>query len=123
VQDALGVAPTHTQIRTFASRIFIAGGSASGVGKHWLESFLRCNPYIRTLQTQRIDTACVNRATVEVIQVWFPLFNLPAIAKVIQADRWNINETGFIQGIRANGLIFDMAEKRKTFKKDPGRRE
>src|SRR6266566_4446220 len=47
VQDALGVAPTHAQIRTFASRILLAGGSTAGVGKHWLESFLRRNPRIR----------------------------------------------------------------------------
>src|SRR6266566_7124236 len=47
MQDALGVAPTHTQIRTFASRILLAGGSTAGVGKHWLESFLRRNPRIR----------------------------------------------------------------------------
>ena len=123
IQDALGVAPTHAQIRTFASRILIAGGSAFGVGKHWLEGFLRRNPRIRTLQTQRIDTARVNGATIEVIQAWFPLFNLPAIAKVIQVDRWNMDETGLIQGMGANGLVLGMAEKRKTFKKDPGRHE
>ncbi len=67
MQDALGVAPMYAQIRIFASRIFIAGGSVSSVKKHWLESFLRRNPYIRTLQIQRIDTVRVNGATVEVI--------------------------------------------------------
>src|SRR6266566_7635148 len=34
-----------------------------------------------------------------------------------------MDETGLIQGIRAHGLIFGIAKKRKTFKKDPGRRE
>ncbi len=34
-----------------------------------------------------------------------------------------MDETGFIQGMGANGLIFDMAEKHKTFRKDPGRYE
>ncbi len=83
MQNVLGVAPTHIQIRTFVSRVLLAGGSAIGVGKHWLESFLRRNPYIRTLQTYCIDTARINGATIEAIQVWFPLFNLPAIEKVI----------------------------------------
>jgi hypothetical protein len=87
VQDALGVAPTHAQIRTFASRILKAGGSTAGVGKHWLTGFLRRNPRIATLPTRRINSARVNGATVKVIQAWFPLFNLPAIQKVIQADR------------------------------------
>ena len=41
----------------------------------------------------------------------------------MQTDRWNIDETGLMQGIGANGLVFGMVEKRKTFKKDPGRYE
>src|SRR6266566_5652136 len=123
IQDVLGLVPTHIQIRTFASRILLAGGSTAGVGKHWLEGFLRCNPSVRTLQTRRIDAARINRATTEAIQAWFPLFDLPAIKKVIQADRWNIDETGLMQGMGANGLVLGMAEKRKTFTKDPGRRE
>jgi len=70
-----------------------------------------------------MDAARVNGATTEVMQAWFPLFDLPAIKKVIQADRWNIDETGLMQDIGANGLVLGMAKKRKTFKKDPGRRE
>src|SRR6266566_7179452 len=123
IQDAFGFRPTHTQIRTFASRILLVGGSIAGVGKHWLEGFLRYNPHVRTLQTRRMDAARINGATTEVIQTWFTLFDLPAIKKVMQADRWNIDETGLMQGIGANGLVFGMAEKRKTFKKDLGRRE
>jgi len=49
IQDTLGLAPTHAQIRTFASRILLAGGSTTGVGKHWLEGFLRRNPRVKTL--------------------------------------------------------------------------
>src|SRR6266699_2818066 len=77
VQDALGLGPTHAQIRTFASRILLAGGSTAGVGKHWLKGFLRYNPSVRTLQTRCIDIACVNGAIIEVIQVWFPFLDLP----------------------------------------------
>src|SRR6266699_5614856 len=35
IQDTLGLAPTHVQIRIFASRILLAGSSATGMGKHW----------------------------------------------------------------------------------------
>ena len=34
-----------------------------------------------------------------------------------------MDETGLMQGMGANGLVLGMVEKRKTFKKDPGRRE
>src|SRR6266699_1197322 len=57
IQDALGLGPTHAQIRIFANRILLAGSSTAGVGKHWLEGFLRCNPSVRTLQTRRMDAA------------------------------------------------------------------
>src|SRR6266699_5641784 len=87
IQDALSLGPIHAQIRTFANRILLAGGSTVGVGKHWLEGFLRCNPSVRTLQTRCIDTVRVNGAITEAIQAWFPLFDLPAIKKVMQADR------------------------------------
>ncbi len=49
IQDVLGVTSIYTQIRTFASRILLAGGSISNVGKHWLENFLHRNLYIKTL--------------------------------------------------------------------------
>ena len=49
IQDVLGFTPTYTQIRIFASRILLAGGSTAGIGKHWLERFLRCNLYVKTL--------------------------------------------------------------------------
>ena len=67
IQDVLGLAPTHTQIRTFANRILLAGGSTAGIGKHWLERFLRRNPSVRTLQTRYMDAVCVNGATIEAI--------------------------------------------------------
>ena len=41
----------------------------------------------------------------------------------MQADRWNMDETSLIQGMGADGLVFGMVEKRKTFKKDSGQRE
>src|SRR6266699_5239973 len=81
IQDALGLGPTHAQIRIFASRILLAGGSTAGVGKHWLEGFLRCNPSVRTFQTRRIDAARINRAITKLIQAWFPLFYLPVFKK------------------------------------------
>jgi len=68
IQDALGLGPTHVQIRTFANQILLAGGSIAGVGKHWLKGFLRYNLSVKTLQTRRIDAVCINGATTEVIQ-------------------------------------------------------
>ena len=48
IQDIFGLAPRYVQIRMFASRILLAGGSPIGVGKNWLKGFLCRNPYVRT---------------------------------------------------------------------------
>ena len=34
IQDALGLGPTHAQIRTFANRILLTGGSTTDIKKH-----------------------------------------------------------------------------------------
>src|SRR6266566_5566336 len=60
IQDVLSLAPTHTQIRTFANRILLTGSSTADIGKHWLEGFLRRNPSVRTFQTRCIDTVRIN---------------------------------------------------------------
>src|SRR6266699_4333743 len=67
IQDALGLGPTYAQIRTFASRILLTGSSTTGVGKHWLERFLRRNPSVRTFQIRHIDAVRINGAITEVI--------------------------------------------------------
>ena len=36
-QAALGLPPTHFQLRTFASRILVTGGDLQPLGKHWIE--------------------------------------------------------------------------------------
>jgi len=48
-QVALGVPPTHGQIREFASRVLEAQGAPrTAVGKGWITRFLRRNPVLRT---------------------------------------------------------------------------
>ena len=48
--------------------------------------------------------------------------HLPAIKKVFQADRWNMDETGIMEGLGINGLVVGLAEKKVVIKKDDGRR-
>ncbi|RYP20312.1 hypothetical protein DL765_002875 [Monosporascus sp. GIB2] len=36
---------------------------------------------------------------------WLQYLDLPAIKKAMQADRWNMDETGLMQGMGPNGLI------------------
>ncbi|KAJ6436498.1 endo-beta-1,3-glucanase [Purpureocillium lavendulum] len=48
LQDALGLPPTHSQIKQFAQRMLAVKGDHVPLGKHWMQAFLRRNPAIRT---------------------------------------------------------------------------
>lgn len=50
-QDALGIPPTHQQVKEFAERVIKAGGDDEiPLGKAWIEGFLRRNPKARTVR-------------------------------------------------------------------------
>src|SRR5947209_14329215 len=55
-QAALGVPPSHAQIREFASRILQAqGATRTTLGKSWMTRFLRRNSVIRTQRGLKMD--------------------------------------------------------------------
>ncbi|KAM4067714.1 Tc5 transposase DNA-binding domain-containing protein [Hirsutella rhossiliensis] len=39
IQDALGLPPTHSQIRQFAQRMLAVKGDHTPLGKHWMQAF------------------------------------------------------------------------------------
>lgn len=55
VQNALGLPPTHQQIKEFAERVVKAGGDNIPLGKGWIEGFLRRNPQARTVRNKPIS--------------------------------------------------------------------
>jgi hypothetical protein len=79
VQDALGVAPTHQQVKEFARRILEASGDTRPVGKHWISAFLARNPEIKSMRGKAFDSALLNGASTDVIKAVFTIFNLPKI--------------------------------------------
>lgn len=68
VQESLGLAPTHGQIRAFAGRILHNRGDAAPLGKKWMAGLIRRNPILRTKKQLRIESTRVNGATTEVIK-------------------------------------------------------
>ncbi|KAM4055463.1 DDE superfamily endonuclease [Hirsutella rhossiliensis] len=65
IQDALGLPPTHSQIRQFAQRMLAVKGDHTPLGKHWMQAFLRRNPAVRTQKCHHRDSARVNGASTE----------------------------------------------------------
>ena len=119
-QEALGLGPTHRQIKAFAGRILWARGDAVPLGKRWMTGFLRRNPILRTKKQLHIDSARVNSATTEIIKKWWPKLAIPAIKAIKPDNRYNMDEAGIMEGMGDNGLVVGSVHKRFIQKKHPG---
>lgn len=122
-QVALGVPPTHAQIRAFASRVLQAqGATRTTVGKGWMTRFLRRNPILRTQRARKIDSVRINGATDSIIRSWWPRLNIPAIKDIPPAHRYNFDEVGIMEGQGINGLVVGSSQTRAVQRKVHGSR-
>jgi hypothetical protein len=119
-QEDLGSPLIHGQIRQFADRLLVIKGDTQKLGKRWMKGFLRRNPILRTKRARNIDSVRVNRATTQVIKDWLQRLNTPAISSIKPENRWNIDESGMIEGLGANGLVVGSSDRRSIQKKQPG---
>ena len=87
-----------------------------------MEAFLRRNPILKTKRSRNIDSQRVNGATVPIIKSWFPLLSIPEIQAIKPEHRYNMDESGIMEGFGANGLVVGSTEKRNIQKKHPGSR-
>ncbi|KAF4921140.1 Jerky protein-like protein-like [Colletotrichum fructicola] len=119
VQADLGLAPTHSQLREFAQRILRAMGDTQPLGKRWVDGFKR---RIKVQRSRSIDSRRVNGASTEVIRDWFKYLAMPRIQAIKPANRYNMDETGILEGKGDNGLVLGRAETKSVRKKQPGSR-
>jgi DDE superfamily endonuclease/Tc5 transposase DNA-binding domain/helix-turn-helix, Psq domain len=122
VQTNLGLPPTHQTVKEFATRIIKAGGDDQPLGKHWIEGFLRRNPEVRTVRGKPIDSCRLNGATINVIKGFFQFQDHPDVKDIPGEHRYNMDETGILEGRGSNGLVLGHAEKKAIMKKQPGSR-
>ena len=96
-QAALGLTPTHAQLKEFAGRILQAKGDHQPIGKQWIEAFLRRNLVLKVQRAKSIDSKRVNGATTDVIREWFKRLQIPVIQRIKMANRWNMDEAGLLR--------------------------
>ncbi|KAK8121468.1 transposase [Apiospora kogelbergensis] len=122
-QEALGLAPTHAQIKELAERVLALKGDHTPLGKNWIAAFFRRNPILRTKRQRRIDSQRINGASTEVIRSWFPKLRIPAIQAIKPENRYNMDEHGIMEGQGGNGLVVGSAAIRAIHQKQPGEQE
>lgn len=54
IQDGLGLAPTHVEIRDFVIRVLRRNGDRLPLGKTWMEGFFKRNPSARSHRSQAL---------------------------------------------------------------------
>jgi hypothetical protein len=122
VQDDLGFPPSHAQVIDFAGRIAKRNGYTEPIGTHWIEAFLRRNPEVKTIKGQKLDSERFNGATTENIQAFFEYLDVPVVKAIKPEHRYNMDETGIMEGLGYNGLVLGRAEKNRTVIQNPGSR-
>ncbi|KAK6225151.1 transposase [Colletotrichum tabaci] len=122
IQHALGLPPSHQQVKEFAGRILHAMGDTQPVGRGWIQAFIRRNPSVKVQRSRSIDSRRVNGASTEVIRDWFKHLAIPEIISIKPANRYNMDETGILEGQGSNGLVLGMSETKSVRKKQPGSR-
>ena len=122
VQADLGLPPTHQQLKDFAKRILEVHGDVEPLGKNWVQSFIKRNPSVRVHKSRAIDSQRVNGATTNIIRPWFRHLAIPEIMAIKPTNRYNMDETGILEGRGSNGLVLGSSEARSIRKKQPGSR-
>ncbi|KAK1854692.1 putative transposase [Colletotrichum chrysophilum] len=75
----------------------------------WVDGFMRRNPSIKVQRSRSIDSRRVNGASTEVIRDWFKYLAMPRITAIKPANRYNMDETGILEGKGDNGLVLGRA--------------
>ena len=87
-----------------------------------MSRFLARNPILKTKKQIYVDSVRVNCACSEVIRPWFQKLEIPAIKAIPASQRWNMDETGIMEGYGLNEFVVGHAGKRKVQGKQPGSR-
>ncbi|OAA34223.1 transposase [Beauveria brongniartii RCEF 3172] len=122
IQDAIGNAPTHDQVRKIASRLCHLNGDNYDLGKSWLQGFLNHNSEIKTLRGKRLDFERLNGASTYSIQNFFKLLTIKQINEILPQNRYNMDETGLAIGLRENGLVLGSSQKRIALRRQSDQR-
>ena len=121
IQGILGCPPTHATIRFIASRVLANDGDPRPLGRNWMEGFLRRNPSVRTMKGKSIESARLSNANAETIQDFLKRLKEPTIAAIPPQHRYNMDESGIMEGLGINGLVVGASELRQAYIKESKR--
>jgi hypothetical protein len=122
--DSRGFPPRLRAVEEMANRL-LADRDASPVGKRWAHNFVRRHEEVKTRFFRKYDYQRAKCEDPTVIRNWFRLVaNTIAKYGIRSDDIWNFDETGFLMGMIASGMVVTGTERRGRPKSvQPGSRE
>jgi hypothetical protein len=110
IQDALNQPPSHRQVRLAAQRMLLVSGSETKLGSTWITSFIRRNPRIKPKKGTRLEKSRAEAITPNKLMKMYAIFEEPAIKAIRAQNRWNVDETGIMDGQNRPGYFLGRAE-------------
>lgn len=122
--DSRGFPPRLRSVKAMADQL-LADRDAPPVGTNWASNFVRRHPDLKTRFFRKYDYQRAKCEDPTIIRNWFMLVaNIIAKYGIRSEDIYNFDETGFLMGMIASGMVVTGSERRlKPKSVQPGNRE
>ena len=123
-RDSRGFSPRLADVEDMANYLLETRGGKR-VGKCWAQRFVARRLELKTRFNRVYDFQRALCEDPELIGAWFRLVeNMRAKYSVVDADFYNLDETGFMMGVICSGMVVTRADQRSKSKAvQPGNRE
>ncbi|KAJ0130875.1 Uncharacterized protein HZ326_26030 [Fusarium oxysporum f. sp. albedinis] len=118
-QEALGYAPSHSQVRATVTALLRQQGKKRHIGVHWLARFMKLHPLIETKIGKRQEASKFNSFTPTAVNWHFDIRE-SEYGWIKPENTVNVDEGGIMVGFGLDSLVIGSSDpKRKAFLKGP----
>ncbi|SCO92624.1 uncharacterized protein FRV6_16752 [Fusarium oxysporum] len=116
-QEALGYAPSHSQVRATVAALLRQQGRERHIGVHWLARFIKRHPDIKTKVGKRQEAARFNSFTPMAVN-WYFGIRESEYGWIKRENTVNVDEGGIMAGFGLDSLVIGSSDpRRKAFLK------
>ncbi|EXK24631.1 hypothetical protein FOMG_18654 [Fusarium oxysporum f. sp. melonis 26406] len=116
-QEALGYAPSHSQVRATVAALLRQQGRERHIGVHWLARFIKRHPDIETKVGKRQEAARFNSFTPMAVN-WYFGIRESEYGWIKRENTVNVDEGGIMAGFGLDSLVIGSSDpRRKAFLK------
>ncbi|KAJ0129130.1 Uncharacterized protein HZ326_27772 [Fusarium oxysporum f. sp. albedinis] len=111
-QEALGYAPSHSQVRATVNALLRQQGREKPVGVHWLARFMKRHPSIKTKIGKRKEASRFNCFTPTAVNWYFDIRERE-YGWIKPENTVNVDEGGIMAGFGLDSLVVGSSDPRK----------